>query len=376
MFMSDKDNKIQDLEIIQVKINQLFAAYKELKNLNDEDAYEETLREGFLLKAGKNTEKILKYICKKEEIVVTPKPLTGKATDTRIPMLNDYIFHLKEKKIINEDIHHHLEIIKKWRNRSAHDFSEYNLTVDTIKDSTIESVNDSFTHLKDWFFIHYLKGEYADFSKNTYTQENNRTISDKPQGPYPLTIPDNNILIENKATSNKSRYTVFLLTIICLVSVYSIYHFYIKESFSNDQNVPIPAKTHLNKDQVYVFLIEYFNSNNNKNSDAHQYFANKVSHFYLQHDLNPTQIDIIRQTNIEYIDNKNSIDKESLYLFSKNDSISFWRFWTEYTCYRTSKKQFQNCKVLMEFGINTARKITAIKQIDYTTPRYSRKKPR
>jgi exonuclease I len=110
--MSDKNTIIQDLEVIHVKLNQLVAAYNELKTLDDTDAHEETLREGFLLKAGKNTEKILKYICKKEGILVTAKPQNGKSVDTRIPMLNDYIFHLKEKKIINEDIHHHLEIIK------------------------------------------------------------------------------------------------------------------------------------------------------------------------------------------------------------------------------------------------------------------------
>jgi hypothetical protein len=131
----------------------------------------------------------------------------------------------------------------------------------------------------------------------------------------------------------------------------------------------------MNEDQVHDFLIKYFDSSNDLNTDAQEFFANKVDTFYFRYNVNPTQIDIIRRENIDYLDNKNSIDKVSLYAYSKNDSITRWRFWTDYTCYRPSKRKFQNCKVQLEFGINTSNKITSIKQVKVGPIHYTKTKP-
>jgi hypothetical protein len=382
--MSDKENINQDLEILNIKLKQLIAAYDELKTLNDDDAHEETLREGFLLKAGKNTEKILKYICKREMIIVSTKAQFGKVNEGKIPMLNDYIFHLKEKKIINEDIHHHLEIIKKWRNRSAHDFSEEISAIDFIKDSTIESVNDSFNHIKNWFFKQYLKNEYPDFSTTSYSNKEKPFQPAKEQAENiqhnfeknPFNVSDLNILSESKKTSkkkNKSVLIIFLL-LLCSGSIYFAYNHF-KNSNQEKPRSPIVSKNHMNKDQVYDFLIKYYNCNNDQKFDGHQFFANKVDKFYTMNNVNPTQIEVIRQTNTEYIDSKNTVDKESLTLKSKNDSVSYWQFWGDYTCYRTSKQKFQNCKVLVEFGINNNNKIISIREIEFTKPRYTKKRP-
>lgn len=384
--MSDKENISQDIEAIQLKLNQLIAAYNELKKLNDSDAHLETLKEGFLLKARKNTEKILKYICKREGIVATPKPQNGKIDEGRIPMLNDYLFHLKGKKIIDGDIDHHLEIIKRWGNRNAHDISNDNTGIDLIKTSTIESVYDSFNYVKDWFFKTYLKGEYIDLSKNTYAPKEKLNEPSQEEGDEikknfkknPFNIPDLNILKQSKQYKNairrKRQRTSIIVLLVCCGIAYLIYHFYFADSNKNAK-VMVAAKTHMNKDQVYDFLIRYFNNSNDLNSDAHEYFANKVDTFYFRYNVNPTEIDIIRQQNTEYIDNKNSIDKESLYPSSKANTITRWRFWTEYTCYRPKIKKFQNSKVQLEFGINTENKITCIKQVKKTKEKYSKEKP-
>src|ERR1041385_3320612 len=226
--MNDEDIATQELEILHAKLNQLIAAYNELKTLNETDAHQETLREGFLVKAGKNTETILKYICKKEGIAVTTKPQNGKIIDARIPTLNDYIYHLREKKIINEDIHHHLEIIKKWRNRSAHDLSADDSTIDFIKDSTIESVNDSFNHFKNWFFKKYLKGQ-ADFSKNKYSKVTASSTEDGEEINIDLennsqngTLPASKEIPRKKKNIGK----IFVLLITISAVIICLFYFY------------------------------------------------------------------------------------------------------------------------------------------------------
>jgi hypothetical protein len=383
--MSDKQNINQDIEAIQLKLNQLIATYNELKKLNDSDAHSETLKEGFLLNARKNTEKILKYICKREGIVATSKPQNGKIDEGRIPMLNDYLFHLKGKKIIDGDIDHHLEIIKRWGNRNAHDISNDSSELNLIKASTIESVYDSSNYVKDWFFKTYLKGEYIDLTKNTYakkekveelSQEEDERKKNFIKNPF--NIPDLSILKQSKQYKNgirrKKQRTSFIILLICCGIAYFGYHFFFEGSNKKAKNTTV-TKTHMNKDQVYDFLIQYFNNSNDINSDAHEYFANKVDTFYFRYNVNPTEIDIIRQQNTGYLDNKNSIDKESLYSSSKNDSVTRWRFWTEYTCYRPTLKKFQNSKVQLEFGINTESKITSIKQIKKTKEKYTKEKP-
>lgn len=288
--MSDKESVNQDIEAIQEKLNQLIAAYKELKKRNDTDAHLEILKEGFLLKARKNTEKILKYICKKEGIVVTVKSQNGKLDDGRIPMLNDYIFHLKGKKIIDGNIDHHLEIIKRWGNRNAHDITNDTAEPDLIKASTIESVYDSFKSFTDWFFKKYANGAKVDFTKNAYSNmeppkeyteeeraENRRNFKWEDLG-----VPDYSYLKQTKEYKDlvrKQNIKVFFRFLFRITIIAIIVYFFIKGFTGNDKNESA-AKPPLKKEQVYDILIKYFNSNNKINNEAHEFFANKVDTFF------------------------------------------------------------------------------------------------
>lgn len=381
--MSEKVDYSQDIQNLNIRLNQLTAAYTELQSLNENDAHQETLREGFLVKAGKNTETILKYICKVKGITVTPKPLGNKINENRTPMLNDYIFHLKDKGIINEDIHHHLEIIKKWRNRTAHDLSDDSNPIDFIKDSTIESVNDSFNYLKYWFFKNYLKEQYDDNSNNLYERDINKGQSTSKTNEQfkknPLNIPDFSILKQSNEYKNvvkkKKQKTLLLMFLLCFGLGLLLYYKYFEKLDGKENEIaqPIP----MNKDQVYLFLTDYFDKSNSKTIDVDQYFADKIDQYITARNLTPSQINKIKSENVDYIDAKNTVEQETLFLYSKNDSVSYWRFWTEYICFRPKKNsQFQKCKVLMEFGINRKHKITSVKQIEYTEPIYSKKRPK
>ena len=381
--MSEKVNNTQEIENLNIKLNQLYAAYTELKTLNQNDAHQETLREGFLVKAGKNTETILKYICKVKGINVTPRQVGTKLNDNRTPMLNDYIFHLKDQGIINEDIHHHLEIIKKWRNRTAHDLSDENNPIDLIKDSTIESVNDSFNYFKSWFFKNYLKDQYDDSSNNYYKNDttkdsSNSEIKDSFKS-NPFNIPDFSILKQSKeyksAVKKRKQKSILRLIIICFAAGFMAYYLYTEKFNSNTANTASLSNP-MNKEQTYDFLTDYFIKSNSKTIDVHQFFADKVDKYITISNVTPDQIIKIKAQNIDYIDPVNTIEKESLFLYSRKDNVNFWRFWTEFTCNRPSKNnQFSKCKILMEFGINSDKKITSVRQIEYTEPVYSKKRP-
>jgi hypothetical protein len=376
----------KNIEILNHKLTELVGTYNKLKKSN-EKSEKEDLKELYLLRAGKNLEALVNYIIKKEKIIVSPRQYQGKVNPDAQITLDDCINQLKKNGVISKSIADDFYLIKNSRNKHAHhNDSEDKEVVLNIRDSTIDSVYDSFKDVLTWFFEIYLKGEYADFTKNIYASQEKIKEPTKEEldeikrnfEKNPFNIPDFSILKQSKQYKNairrKKQKTFFIILLVFCGIAYLAYHFYIKDSNKKAKNT-IALKTHMNKDQVYDFLIKYFNSSNDMNSDAHEYFANKVDTFYFRYNVNPTEIDIIRQQNIGYIDNKNSIDKESLYLSSKNDSVAHWRFWTEYTCYRPTLKKFQNSKVQLEFGINTDNKITFIKQVKKTKEKYSKEKP-
>lgn len=382
--MNEEFNK--DLEAIQEKLRQLYSTYNELKRLGESDGHKETLKEGFLLKARKNTEKILKYICKKEGIQVYVKGPNGKIDESRIPMLNDYLQQLRSKKIIDNEIQIYLEIIKKWGNRNAHDVGGNNLEHDQIKASTIESVYDSFNSFIDWFFKKYEKGAMIDFSKNEYVgQEKLKDLTDEERAENrrkfkwkDLGVPDYSNLREAKEYKNlvRSQKRKVFFRFLFIISIIAIILYFFIKGFSGNDKESATAKDQLKKEEVYDLLINYFNSSNKISSDAHEFFANSVDTFFFRYNLSPAEIDIIQQENTSYIDNKNEIDKESLYQSSKNDSITRWRFWTKYTCYRPKLIKFQkNDRILMEFGITNNGKIKFIKQLEKTPERYTIERP-
>ncbi|MDP2386567.1 MAG: hypothetical protein Q8M29_09365 [Bacteroidota bacterium] len=380
------ENVNKNIELLNVKLFELVGTYNKLKKAIDKNEKED-LKELYLLRAGKNLEALVNYIVRKEKIIVTCRPQNGKINPDNQPTLDDCIFHLKKNKIITQVISDDFYNIKNWRNKNSHhQESDNNAQVNLIRDSTIESVYDSFKDVISWFFEIYLKGDYADFSKNIYASQEKIKEPSKEEldeikknfEKNPFNIPDLSILKQSKQYKNairrKKQRASFLLLLIGTGLAYLVYHFYFENSNKKAKHT-VAAKTHMNKDQVYDFLIRYFNSSNDLNSDAHEYFASNVDTFYFRYNVNPTEIDIIRQQNTEYIDNKNSIDKESLYPSSKADSITRWRFWTEYTCYRPKLKKFQNSKVQLEFGINTENKITCIKQVKKTKEKYTKEKP-
>ncbi len=363
------DNK--DSNILNEQVTKIHNEYEELTSefnilLSDKSKPKPRVR-GAISSVGVTVEHLLDYVIRKEG---------------RIEQLNALkpnqrgLYELKRivEDILPEKQKIHIGTIIPWRNLASHHTKGEN-----ISDDELRAVETALNSLINWFFEVYLKGEYADFSKNTYSKKetiieaNREEIREIKENfeKNPLNIPDYSILSESKNVKKKNKFSWVIGIIIGFVIMYVGYNYFYGDAGAEEA----VNKTHMDKEQVYAFLLKYYDSNNDKKFDAHQFFANKVDQFYLKKNVNPTEIEIIRQINTDYIDNKNTIDKESLNLYSENDSIRFWRFSGEYTCYRTTRKKFQNCRILMEFGINTENKITRIKEISHSKPEYTKERP-
>ncbi len=368
-----------ELNKIKIELDKIYREFKDfqhtindLLNKHSDDSASSTITRGAMTSAGANAEIILKYILDKEGIVVIKNKGNSTGDQNKPAMLNDYIYTLDAKGLLPKEVRNHLGTIQIWRNLSAH--GNY---LDKIDESTIEAINGAVKSIARWFFEDYLKGEYAEYSiskKRVKVESENTTTKKEFEKKDFQIAPDYSILNESKKVKKKrSRTPVILLIIVIIGGIYFSYQkFYGK---SNDEPVVKNAVGITDKEEAYNFIVSYFNSLSEKGYNADRFFAKEVSTFYTKHNLNPTEIDVTRQLNTEYIDNKHDIDKESLNLFSTENGITYWRFWNDYVCYRQSKKKFQSCKVLMEFGINTDKKITSIKEIEHTVPKYSKSKP-
>ncbi len=330
---------------------------------------------GALTNAAITVEKLLKFIIHNEG--------KGSSPEFRAAQYKGYN---ELKKIVGDKIppmHEiHINSISKWRNFVAHPNDNVKITVQELI-----TVSSSLKAFVDWFFKDYLKADYIDTTQNKYvdkgiaqannTQEKENANSD-----------NENKIIETEAVKStewikivswllgSSLIISVLVMTILLIRAKSDKSTALKDTQATSTRTADTSKKAMNKDEVYNFLIIYFNSLNDRNMDAYQFFSETVDQYYLERNLNPLKINIINQANTEYIDKKFALDKESLYLASSNGDNSYWRFWCEFSCYRQSKRLFQNCKVQTEFGINTAKKITSIKEIEVGKLQYSKLKPK
>lgn len=128
------------------------------------------------------------------------------------------------------------------------------------------------------------------------------------------------------------------------------------------------------REEFYKFLVGYYQSVEDKNADAKDYFTENISIFYTERNITPERVNTIRKTQ-DYTNRQQQIDKESIKLRTTSGGIDYWRFIVNMICYRPSKNKYQKCYAEMEFGINSDRKITSIEQIKYWDLKYSVEKP-
>jgi hypothetical protein len=128
------------------------------------------------------------------------------------------------------------------------------------------------------------------------------------------------------------------------------------------------------KDRFHAFASKYLESVSKSKEDAEEFFANKISRFYLEKDIDPARVNTIRRTT-DYKESLYNIDKESITLYGKTQGITYWRFISGLICFRPSKNMYQKCNVEMEYGINAQNKICSIEQIKAWDLNYSNEIP-
>jgi hypothetical protein len=341
------------------RIHSAFNSFKsEAEILSSPENSSDIRTRGIINHAGVTVEQILKYIIKKEN-KSTASP------EQKFKGLNE----LKQivAEIIPKQPSIHLNTIIHWRNVASHHDGQIKLSEYELKG--VESALEAFVV---WFFEEYLQGQYADFSKNSYKVATEQTSAKNERENFHTKIASNIGVSEtstNYQKKNSTRTIFILLSIVISISLIVAFYY-------NSKDEPlVQNKSLTTNEQVYNFLTDYFNSSNDKESNAKKFFAEKVDIFYRRINVSPSEIEIIRRKNIDFLDAKTKVDKRTLYLYSKDGKISYWRFWADFTCYRPSKKAFQNGRVEYEFGINDENKITRIKEVTVPPQHYSKEKP-
>lgn len=347
-----KHNLKQEARKLRQDYNELRAEIDALLQQNNKKAQHRII--GAFTTAGAMTEKILLWIIRKE------------GRESQLQNIESKQLGLFEyKKIITGIIPRqqiiHISTIGQWRNHVAHAND-----LEDIDEHEITSVNSALKSFVEWFFEDYignsLNEDDVDTEVKSKSNFTNANATDSLNSSQKIDRPILKLISRLAMVS------------ICLILGYWAYDFFLASKPEKPQEKRV-AKKEMNKESVYNLLIDYFASLSDKNFDANNYFAKHVTQYILEKDLDPTKINVLRQLNTEYIDAKNSIDKNSLYWAEKKDGVTYWRFWNNFSCYRTSKRKFESCKVLMEFGLNTDEKITSIKELQLIGLKFSKKKP-
>ncbi len=355
--LAEKEHIEHKLELIQGKLGQLKAAYKAIKSSTSANSNLETIKEGFLVKAGKTTESVLKFICINENITPATKSRSG-VVEQRPVMLNDLIQTLKEKNVVDEDILHHLHNIKSWRNKNAHDNSSDWNPHGEIAISTIDTVNDSFNYFIEWFFKVYLKDEIPDFS-NSETP-----VVEKSAEPElaPEPAEETQVLkppFPQKRTKKKSAVRRILLVAIVLASAIAGTYF-IRGYYLEEENVV--RVSNKSREDVYNLVEGFLAVCSSDTFDARAYLADTVTKYYRLSNLTPEEIKH-EPSKKDFQVPHSVLDKSSFRIRDSSGTIMYWEFWNDFTCFRPSHSRYQRSKVLMEFGINEEFKITSIVEL-------------
>lgn len=316
---------------------------------------------GAFTTAGAMVEKILLWIIKKEGRQKQLINLEGKQLG---------IFEYKKiiQDIIPKQQIIHINTIGQWRNHVAHAND-----IENVDEHEVGSVNSALKSFVEWFFEDYLNETMSPL--NPPLDKNNIVDVDKVlDRPGELKTTAVGEKISEQKTPKIKVVKALIIVFACLALIYFANKLYLSINKSEIPVTELHPKIEMSQAQVYDLLIKYFNSANDKNANAYDFFADRVDQFYLYKNINPTEVDILRKTEIDYIDRKNAIDRQSLVLHLKTDAGTFWRFWNDFVCYRTTKRKFQSCKVLTEFGFNREGKITSIKEIEVVGLKFTKKK--
>lgn len=126
-----------------------------------------------------------------------------------------------------------------------------------------------------------------------------------------------------------------------------------------------------------IELIEkYYQDLASSSFDAYKWFDESVLQFITKKNISPNEINKLQKKNTEFVGGISKINLGTFTLNRTENNIKYWQFENSFTCYRTSKKKFQSCKILIEVGINTKKnKIESYKELKVDELRFTGENP-
>jgi hypothetical protein len=346
---------INDLDKLNERALAILREYNELKLeihslLKEENKSMSRIR-GAISSAGVATEKILLYIISK----------SGRDNKLESLKSNQKRGIYEYKKIVEDIVPRtqmiHIGTITPFRNDVNHP-SEGHFDADELR-----AVEIAINSLTKWFFETYLKGEYADFSKNMYTKnEPAKDLSQKEPGAIKkkfdknaFNIPDYSILQKSKKFKKKSKAPARIITIVLLfVICFGFYKIY--QNYQNKQH----------EEKALFYLERYLNSSNLSEFNPYDYFADRVDVYITHKNITPDSIFKIRNKNEDYVERHYKILEGSMKFHKDSSGVSYWRFINDFRCKMPNnppEKRYWSAKVMTEIGYDPNYKITRYKEI-------------
>jgi hypothetical protein len=97
--------------------------------------------------------------------------------------------------------------------------------------------------------------------------------------------------------------------------------------------------------------------------DAWDFYAADILQFINWKNTNPDKLNENHQNNTEYVASEASILDDEIQFDRKENSIDYWTYWVDFSCYRTSKEMYQYCKIQVELGIDENFKFVSYKEL-------------
>lgn len=183
---------------------------------------------------------------------------------------------------------------------------------------------------------------------------------------HQLSAKDSNDIAEGptadqSSTNSKpllSYYRKLLLVIAIVVSVGIALEFIVNITNNKPQEVSRSA-------DLKEIIRSYYKDIAKEPARIEPYFASNVDQFITVQNQTPQQIiTLIEKDTKEFSGGKTTIYDSTFVMTTNNVGETVCTFWVKFVCFRSSKTQFQKCRVLEEFTFDRDHKITSIRELE------------
>ena len=134
-----------------------------------------------------------------------------------------------------------------------------------------------------------------------------------------------------------------------------------------DDPSPPPEEPEINQGvsayQVSEIMSNYYNDLNNDDFNAHDYYAPRIDRFIAKTNISPSEINRLNQSKTDYLYASADIIDNYIENIGEKNSISYWTYWVDFTCWRTNREKWQHCKIHVEVGFNVNSKMVSYREL-------------